>query len=188
LPIDYLDDDLLSYRIASRTARVSESYGSVQNYVVYMDKSGSMGSEIHYRSSPTQVEYVPKISFAAASALALAQQLRRLGARMTLKLFDTEVHDPVTDYAQLIDVLVKIKADSGTNISNVLLDALKYRDDKIIVVTDGIDQVSEDSVRNARSSGLDMTFVFIKTDNELIRRNFPCIHLREAEPEVLLRI
>jgi uncharacterized protein with von Willebrand factor type A (vWA) domain len=188
LPIDYLDDDLLAYRIASRTVRVSESYGSIQNYVVYLDKSGSMGSEIYYRSSPTQAEYVPKISFAAASALALAHQLRRLGARMTLKLFDTEVHDPIADYARLIDVLARIRADSGTNISNVLEDALRHRDDKIIVVTDGIDQVSEDSVRNARSSGLDITFVFIKTDNELIRRNFPCIHLREAEPEVLLRI
>jgi uncharacterized protein with von Willebrand factor type A (vWA) domain len=188
LPVDYLDDDLLSYRIASRTARVSESYGSVQNYVVYLDKSGSMGSTIQYRASPTQVEYVPKISFAAASALALAHQLRRLGARMTLKLFDTEVHDPVADYARLIDVLARIRADSGTNISNVLDDALGHRDDKIVVVTDGIDQVSEDSVRNARSCGLDVTFVFIETDNELIRRNFPCIHLREAEPEVLLRI
>jgi uncharacterized protein with von Willebrand factor type A (vWA) domain len=188
LPIDYLDDDLLAYRIASRTVRVSESYGSIQNYVVYLDKSGSMSSEIYYRSSPTQVEYVPKISFAAASALALAHQLRRLGARMTLKLFDVEVHDPITDFAQLIDVLVKIKADSGTNISNVLNDASKHRDDKVVVVTDGIDHVSEDSVRNAKSHGLDVTFVFIKTDNELLRHNFPCIHLREAEPEVLLRI
>jgi uncharacterized protein with von Willebrand factor type A (vWA) domain len=107
---------------------------------------------------------------------------------MTLKLFDTEVHDPIADYARLIDVLARVRADSGTNISNVLEDALRHRDDKIVVVTDGIDQVSEDSVRNARSSGLDITFVFIKTDNELIRRNFPCIHLREAEPEVLLRI
>jgi len=188
LPIDYLDDDLLAYRIASRTARVSETYGSIQNYVVYLDKSGSMGSTIQYRASPTQVEYVPKISFAAASALALAHQLRRLGGKMALKLFDVEVHDPITDYAQLIDVLVKIKADSGTSISKVLEDALRHRDDKIIVVTDGIDEVSEDSVRSARSSGLDVTFVFIKTDNELIRSNFPCIHLREAEPEVLLRI
>ena len=188
LPIDYLDDELLAYRIASRTVRVSESYGSVQNYVVYLDKSGSMGSTIQYRASPTQVEYVPKISFAAASALALAHQLRRLGAKMTLKFFDVEVHDPITDYAQLLDVLVKIRADSGTNISRVLDDALKHRDDKVVVVTDGIDKVSEDSVRNARSSGLDVTFVFIKTDNELLRSNFPCIHLREAEPEVLLRI
>jgi uncharacterized protein with von Willebrand factor type A (vWA) domain len=188
LPIDYLDDDLLAYRIASRTVRVSESYGSIQNYVVYLDKSGSMGSEIYYRSSPTQVEHVPKISFAAASALALAHQLRRLGARMTLKLFDTEVHDPIADYARLIDVLARIRADSGTNISNVLEDALRHRDDKIIVVTDGIDQVSDDSVRNAKAGGLDMTFVFIGTDNELLRSNFPCIHLREAEPEVLLRI
>jgi uncharacterized protein with von Willebrand factor type A (vWA) domain len=188
LPLDYLDDDLLAYKVASKTVRVSESYGSIQNYVVYLDKSGSMTEDIKYVSSPTQTEYVPKISFASASALALAQSLRKIGARMTLKLFDVEVHDPITDYVQLIDTLTKIKADSGTNISNVLEDAIKFRDEKIIVVTDGIDEVSEKSIKKAKSSNLDITFIFIKTDNSLLKKNFPCIYLKEAKPEVLLQI
>jgi len=188
LPMELLDDDLLTYKIASKTARVSESYGSVQNYVVYLDKSGSMSENILYHSTPTQTEYVPKISFAAASALALAQALRKVGAKMTLKLFDTEVHDPVTDYLQLIDTLMRIRADSGTNITNVLEDALKHRDERIIVITDGIDVVSEESVKKAKSANLDVTFVFIKTDNELLRKNFPCIHLKEARPSILLEI
>ncbi|MEM1696527.1 MAG: hypothetical protein QXQ90_08045 [Desulfurococcaceae archaeon] len=189
LPIEYLDDDLLSYRVASRTLRVTEQYGSVSNYVIYLDKSGSMSESIVYRESPTRVEYVPKISFAAASALALAYQLRRVGARMILKLFDTEVHDPIADFAQLIDVLLKIKADSGTNISNVLEDAVKnHRNEKIVVVTDGIDEVSEEAVRKAKSANLDITFVFIKTDNGLLRKNFRCIHLSEAKPSVLLEV
>jgi uncharacterized protein with von Willebrand factor type A (vWA) domain len=188
LPIDYLDDDLLTYKVASKTVRVSESYGSIQNYVVYLDKSGSMTGDIEYVSSPTQTEHVPKISFASASALALAQSLRKIGARMTLKLFDVEVHDPIIDYVQLIDTLTKIKADSGTNISNVLEDAIKFRDEKIIVVTDGIDEVSEESIKKAKSSNLDITFIFIKTDNSLLKKNFPCIYLKEAKPEVLLQI
>jgi uncharacterized protein with von Willebrand factor type A (vWA) domain len=188
LPIDYLDDDLLTYKVASKTVRVSESYGSIQNYVVYLDKSGSMTGDIEYVSSPTQTEHVPKISFASASALALAQSLRKIGAKMTLKLFDIEVHDPITDYVQLIDTLIKIKADSGTNISNVLEDAIKFRDEKIIVVTDGIDEVSEESIKKAKSSNLDITFIFIKTDNSLLKKNFPCIYLKEAKPEVLLQI
>jgi len=188
LPVELLDEDLLAYRIASRTVRVAERRGFIQDYVVYLDKSGSMASDIKYRFSPTQVEDVPKISFAAASALALAYKLRQAGARMTLKLFDVEVHDPITDFAQLIDTLMRIKADSGTNISRVLEDALNHRDAKIIVVTDGIDQVSDESVRGAKSAGLDVTFIFIKTDNELLRRNFRCVHIEEAKPAILLEV
>ncbi|MEM1697859.1 MAG: hypothetical protein QXG48_04320 [Thermofilaceae archaeon] len=189
LPVELLDEDLLAYRVASRTIRVAERRGFIQDYVVYLDKSGSMASDIKYRSSPTQVEDVPKISFAAASALALAYKLRQAGARMTLKLFDVEVHDPITDFSQLIDTLMRIKADSGTNISNVLEDAVKnHRDERIIVVTDGIDQVSEESVRRAKSAGLDVTFIFIKTDNELLRRNFRCVHIEEARPSILLEV
>ncbi|MEM4592451.1 MAG: hypothetical protein QW196_03535 [Sulfolobales archaeon] len=189
IPMEYLDDDLLTYKIASRTVRVSERYGSVSNYVVYLDKSGSMADTIVYRESPTRYEYVPKISFAAASALALAYKLKQLGARMTLKLFDVEVHDPISDFSQLIDTLLKIRADSGTNISNVLEDAVKHhRNDKVIVVTDGIDEVSEESVKQAKAANLDITFVFIKTDNALLRKNFRCIHLSEAKPSILLEV
>ncbi|MEM2845944.1 MAG: hypothetical protein QW152_07660 [Nitrososphaerota archaeon] len=189
LPFEYLDDDLLSYKIASRSVRVSERHGSIQNYVIYLDKSGSMSESIIYRSSPTQYEYVPKISFAAASALALAYQLRRVGGKMTLKLFDTEVHDAINDFSQLVDTLLKIRADSGTNINNVLEDAVKhYRDEKIVVVTDGIDEVSEESVKKAKSANLDITFIFIKTDNALLRKNFRCIYISEAKPSILLDV
>jgi hypothetical protein len=188
LPMEQLDEDLLAYKVASRTVRVSEQWGNISNYVVYLDKSGSMAENILYHSAPTQTEYVPKISFAAASALALAQALRNAGAKMTLKLFDTEVHDPVTDYVQLIDTLMRIRADSGTNITNVLEDAIKHRDERIIIITDGIDVVSEESVKKAKSANLDVTFVFIKTDNDLLRKNFPCVYLKEAKPSILLEI
>ncbi len=188
LPSELLDDDLLSYRIASRSVMVRERYGNIQNYIVYLDKSGSMADSIIYYTSPTQYEHVPKISFAAASALALASALKRVGARMTLKLFDVEVHDPITDYAQLLDILTRIEADSGTNISNVLEDATKHRDEKVIVVTDGIDMVSEEAVKKAKSSNLDITFIFIKTDNELLRKYFPCVKVEKARPSILLEV
>lgn len=188
LPFEHLDDDLLTYRIASRTVKVYERKGGVPDYVVYIDKSGSMAGGIGYRTSPTHVVDVPKISFAAATALALAQQLRRHGARLTLKTFDVEVHDPITNFRQLIDVLLRIRADSGTNISNVLYDALNHKNEKIIVITDGIDDVSEDAVRATKAANIDLTFVFIKTDNELLRRNFRCVRIEEAKPSILLEI
>ena len=187
---EYADDDIFEYKVASRTLRVSLQYGGIPDYVVYLDKSGSMAGGIKNYISPTHAEYVPKISFAAASALALAHQLKKVGSKLTLKLFDTEVHDPVTDsdFAQLIKVLMTIRADSGTSISNVLEDSLNYRDDRIIIITDGIDEVSEESVKKAKSANLDITVVFIQTDNELLRKNFKHIHLQEAKPNILLQI
>lgn len=131
---------------------------------------------------------MPKISFAAASALALASRLKRFGAKMTLKLFDVEVQDPITDFSQLIETLLKIRADSGTNITNVLEDALKYRNNRVIVVTDGIDEISEEAVKKTRSANIDITCFFIKTGNDLLEKNFPCIKIEEAKPDILLRI
>jgi hypothetical protein len=188
LPTELLDDDLLAYRLASRGALVRERYGGIPDYVVYLDKSGSMAGGIPYRSGPTQVEMVPKISFAAASALALAHRLRASGAKMTLKLFDTEVHDPIIGLPQLIDTLLRVEADSGTNLTRVLEDALNFRDDKIIIVSDGIDEVEEEAVKRAKAGNLDLHLVFIKTDNKLLRQSFPSTHLEEARPEVLLAI
>jgi len=189
LPIELMDDDLFSYKVASRSLRVSEQYGSVQDYVVYLDKSGSMSEDIIYRESPVSASRVPKISFAAASALALAHKLRQVGARMTLKLFDVEVHDPIQDFERLIDTLMHIKADSGTNLTKVLEDAVEHhRDERIVIVTDGIDEIDPEAVRRAKSTNLDLKCVFIKTDNELLRKNFPCIRLEEARPEILLTI
>jgi hypothetical protein len=190
VPFEWLDDDLLQYRIASRTVRVVENVGAVRDRVFYLDKSSSMGGEIVYRESPMQVKHVPKLSFAAALALAMAYNLRRLGAKAVVKLFDEKVHDPIVDLEEMIDVLLRIRWGKGTDINEVLYDALGYRgtDKRIVVITDGIDEVGEAYVKRAKSYNLDIIFVFVKTDNQLLRQNFPCIHLQEAQPQVMLRI
>jgi len=190
VPSEWLDDDLLQYRIASRTVRVVENVGAVRDRVFYLDKSNSMGGGIVYRESPTQVKHVPKLSFAAALALAMAYNLRRLGAKAVVKLFDEKVHDPIVDLEEMIDVLLRIRWGEGTDINEVLYDALSYRgtNKRIVVITDGIDEVGEAYVQKAKSYNLDIIFVFIKTDNQLLRQNFPCIHLQEARPQVMLRI
>lgn len=189
VPVDLVDDDIFAYRVASRSVRVRESYGGIPSHVIYLDKSGSMSYRIVYIPEPGRKEYVSKISFAAASAIALVTRLRSVGASATLKLFDTDVHDPVRDVVEMINVLLRVEADSGTNITNVLNDAVEnHKDSRVLVVTDGIDVVSEDAVKRARRVGLDVTFIFIDTDNELLRRNFRCVHLREAKPDILLTV
>ena len=189
LPLEYLDDDLLAYKIASRTLRVSEQYGGIQNYVVYIDKSGSMAQGIRYYTSPVTWESVPKISFATASALALAWRLRQVGAKMTLKFFDVEVHDPISDFKDILDALLRVRAGSGTNLEAVIEDAMNHHlDERVIMITDAIGYVPEDLAKRAKGRGLDLTCVFIKSENEVLRRYFNCVHLREAKPDILLKI
>jgi len=189
LPMELIDDDLFIYRVASKSLRVSEQYGSIQNYVIYLDKSGSMRNNIIYRESSVNITYVPKISFAVASAIALAYKLRQVGAKMTLKLFDVEVQDPIKNFRELIDTLLRIKADSGTNVTKVLEDAIEnHRNEKVVIVTDGIDEIDPEVVKKAKSLNLNLTCVFIKTDNRLLREHFPCNYLEEAKPDILLRI
>jgi len=187
IPSELLINDLFAYKFVTKKVLVREKYGGISDYVVYLDKSGSMAGSILYSTATTR-RAVPKISFAAASALALAGKLRRVGVKMTLKFFDTEVHDPITDFREIIDVLLRIKADSGTNLTRVLEDALKHRDDRVIIVSDGIDQVDEEAVKKAKRSNLSIHIVFIQTRNPLLERNFPHTFLSKAKPDVLLNL
>lgn len=187
LPIELIDDSIFEFKVSSRTLRVSEQYGSIRNYVVYLDKSGSMADSIPCKTI-SGVEYIPKISFAAASVLTLASKLKNIGAKLTLHFFDVDVHDPVSNFAQIIDLLLKIKADSGTNVSLVLENALKYRDEKIIIITDGIDVIDEDACKKAKAKSLDVSCVLIKTDNPLLKKYFNTVRVEDAKPEVILSL
>ena len=115
-------------------------------YVIFVDKSGSMAETLTGEPNSlgpgdsrlreflgTERLAVPKISLAAGLALAL---YRRYGA--TVYLFDTEV-DRV-DPRDVVNVLLTIKADGGTNIGEVMQEALRiYKPENIyIIISDGI--------------------------------------------------
>jgi uncharacterized protein with von Willebrand factor type A (vWA) domain len=164
VPQDMLDEDILNYKIASKTAHVRERYSSMNNYLIYLDKSGSMGGGIEFID-----DYVPKIAVAAASALGLARTVRMHGGTVTLKLFDTEVGDPITDMWELLKTLGGIQADGGTNITLVLEDVIqKGRDYKAVLVSDGIDSIDETVAKSC--SKMDLTSVLIQTSNDLLEK------------------
>lgn len=164
VPQDMLDEDLQNYKIASKTAHVRERYSSMNNYLIYLDKSGSMGGGIEFID-----DYVPKIAVAAASALGLARTVRMHGGTVTLKLFDTEVGDPITDMWELLKTLGGIQADGGTNITLVLEDVIqKGRDYKAVLVSDGIDSIDETVAKSC--SKMDLTSVLIQTSNDLLEK------------------
>ena len=179
-----MDDDLFAYKVATRQLLVDERHGGLPDYLIYVDKSGSMTGPIEDAKNPDM--YVPKISFVAALALAFEESLRKAGSRMTLKLFDVEVHDPIVKRMDLIKTLMSIEADNGTDITEVLEDAMTYRDEKVVVFTDGIDKVDEAAIQRARSH--DIHFVFIQTKSDQLDKAFRNVQIGKIDPSVLMRI
>jgi uncharacterized protein with von Willebrand factor type A (vWA) domain len=180
IPQDMLDEDLLDYKIASKTAHVRERYSSMNNYLVYLDKSGSMGGGIAFID-----DYAPKIAVAAASVIGMAKTIREHGGTLKLRLFDTELGEPITDMWELLKTLAGIQADGGTNITTCLEDVLKNgRDYKSVLVSDGIDSIDENVARQC--SKMDLTSVMIQTSNPLLEKYSHAIHIEKFSGDNIL--
>jgi uncharacterized protein with von Willebrand factor type A (vWA) domain len=139
----YVNKELLVYR-GSASPRVS----------LYIDKSGSMSEHL---------EGVPKISLAAGLGLAMLKKFDDT----KLFAFDTEVTE--VDKNKIVQTLLAIEADGGTNIAEVLQKIKEFDDRRTIhiIISDGIDEVSE-SVINSIPAELRRRIVFI-----LIEANAP---------------
>lgn len=181
VPSELVHDELLTYKLASRKVQVRQRYSGVNNYLVYLDKSGSMASSVRFEQ-----EHVPKIAFASACVIALASDLRHHGGKLILKLFDTEVHEEITDLLELIRVAAKIRADGGTNITNVLEDAIDYGDYRTVVVSDGIDDVDEQATMRAKLH--DVKCVLINTTNQTLENHLEVQHIEHFTGNFLLEV
>ncbi len=140
--------------------------------VVFIDKSGSMAEEMPGTS-------VPKISMATGLALALH---RKLDA--DIYLFDTEVEGPVPR-SRIVDTLLRIMADGGTCISEVLKKILETgrKDYVYIVISDGIDEVSDDIINELRKQGLlkNVRFIIVPPSWEASwLKNFRYVYARDV--------
>jgi len=133
----YVNRELLVYR-GSASPKV----------VLYIDKSGSMSNLL---------EGVPKISLAAGLGLAM---LKKFDDTKVL-MFDTEVTE--VDKNKVVQTLLTITADGGTNISLVLRKIREVDDRKSVhvVISDGIDEVSENVIPNELRKRI--VFILIET-------------------------
>lgn len=174
-------DEIQSYHLATRTAFVRERYSGVNEVVVYLDKSGSMGGTMAYEG-----QSVEKIAYSAACAFALSRELKSVGSKLTLKLFDTMVHGEITKPFDLLKTLTSIRADGGTNITKVLEDALNYDDKKVVLVSDGIDSIDEATA--SRASHLDFRCVLIGTSNDVLEKYFKVQHVDKLSKNFLMEI
>jgi uncharacterized protein with von Willebrand factor type A (vWA) domain len=109
-----------------------------------------------------------------------------MGGSLKLKLFDTDVHKEITDNFEILKAAASIKADGGTNITNVLEDALQYSDEQVILVSDGIDIVSEESARKA--SKIDMRCVLLQERSEILEKYLKVQHVEKLEGNFLMEV
>ena len=182
IPMELLNDDLLTYKIATRKVQVRERYSGLAKYLVYLDKSGSMASgRCRFND-----EYMPNISFASACVISMANHLRKNGGSLLLKMFDTDVHEEIGDFWELVETAAAVRADGGTDITKVLEDSLDYTDYKVVVVSDGIDSIDEQMV--SRAQGKDVSFILLNTENKLIEENFETQKVTEFKGNFLLEV
>lgn len=181
IPMEHLyDPDLHSYRVVSRKAQVIERYASMNKYLVYMDKSGSMSGGIGFGNMQ-----VSKLAGACACALGLANSLRMNGGEMTLKLFDVEVQDPVTDMWDILKTLAKVDADSGTNVTKVLEDIRAHgRDYKSVIISDGIDSIEEGAARAVKD--MDVNSVLIRETNPVLEKYTKVTEIKKFDGDNIL--
>jgi len=145
--------------------------------VVFVDKSGSMAEGLY---DPRIQVSVPKISVAAGLALALY-----LKYSADIYLFDTEVEGPVSR-SRVVDLLLRIRADGGTRIAEVLQKILEIgkKDYIYIVITDGIDNVSSDVIKQLDAAGLkqNVRFILVPPSWEApwLRNNFKYVYARDV--------
>jgi len=137
---------LFSMRFVNKELLVYRGSASPKAYL-YIDKSGSMSEHL---------EGVPKISLAAGLGLAM---LKKFDDTKVFE-FDTEVTE--VDRNKMMQTLLTIAADGGTNIAEVLQRIKEIDDRKTIhiIISDGVDEVSE-SVINSIPSEVRRRIVFI---------------------------
>jgi len=136
---------LLALKIAQKQLMVYQRSASVKP-VVFVDKSGSMaGSLTNWRGE----EIAPKISIASGLALALHKKLDA-----DIYLFDTEIEK--VNPARIVDVLLKIRADGGTDVDPVLEEIVRLGKQEYIyiIISDGITEASEEVLKRFEESGL----------------------------------
>jgi uncharacterized protein with von Willebrand factor type A (vWA) domain len=139
---------LLALKIAQKQLMTYQHAASVKP-VVFVDKSGSMAENFRPREKESVDFNVPKISVAAGLALAL---YRKLNA--DVYLFDTEIER--VNPSKVVEVLLKIEADGGTDIDPVLEEVVKLGKQEYLylIISDGITEASEGVLEKFRESGL----------------------------------
>jgi hypothetical protein len=138
---------LLATKIVQKQLMTYQRSASLK-LIVFVDKSGSMAERFDLCEGDS-IENPMKISVAAGLALAL---YRKLNANVYL--FDTELEK--VDPSKIIEVLLKIEANGGTDIDPVLSEIVHTgkQEHAYIIISDGITEASSSVLEEFKGSGL----------------------------------
>lgn len=131
----------------------------MNDYLVYLDVSASM----NWGAFQVDGMNVPNISYAAGCVIAMTMHLAKNGAKLTLKPFGSTVYEEINDKIEIIKTCLKLQANDGTNLQKVFEDSFQYRDRKIVIISDGIDNIQDEAVlkRVARN---DVSAILLNTE------------------------
>jgi len=134
-------------------------------FYLLIDKSGSMVGE--------------KTVWARSVAMALYRMSMTKKRRYFLRFFDTRVYPqdhPLNDPEEIVDAILKVKSNGGTDITNAISTALRDLTEKglsdftntIVIITDGEDVV-QDLSKELRRANATLVSVMIQGDNETLK-------------------
>jgi len=178
-----VDEDLFLYRLLQGQLLLYSKYIEESSGPVYVlvDKSGSMEGE--------------KIKWAKILILALLNKSLKEKREFYIRFFDSQPHGlrylskkpKMKDVTSLFEYIARMKNAGGTDISRALVTALRDLIEKriqhasIVLVTDGIDRITERTLREAlKKTSSRLITVMIKGDNESLKR-ISTIYLKAVE-------
>ena len=131
-------------------------------YYILIDKSGSMHGE--------------KTIWARSVALAIYRMANVKRRKYFLRFFDKKTHQLLSDPHEVVDAILKVKSNGGTDITNALRTAINDLIERglsdltntIVVITDGEDVV-EDLSRDLKRANASLISVMIQGDNETLK-------------------
>jgi len=161
-----LPDELFLKKLAGEGFLTKEKLSVTEGaYYILIDKSGSMHGE--------------KTIWARSVAIALYRLAKVKKRKYFLRFFDKRVYPkdgPIEQPEEIVDAILKVKSNGGTDITNALLTAIKDIKERglskylntIIIITDGEDVV-QDLSKELKKANASLVSVMIQGDNETLR-------------------
>ena len=120
-----------------------------------------------------------KTIWARSVAMALYRMSKTKKRRYFLRFFDTRVYppdSPIKDPEEIVDAILKVKSNGGTDITNAISTALRDLIERslsdytntIIIITDGEDVV-QDLSKELKRANASLISVMIQGDNETLK-------------------
>ncbi|HIP58195.1 MAG TPA: VWA domain-containing protein [Archaeoglobus profundus] len=161
-----LPDELFLKKLAGEGFLAKEKLSVTEGaYYILIDKSGSMHGE--------------KTIWARSVAIALYRLAKVKKRKYFLRFFDKRVYPkdgPIEQSEEIVDAILKVKSNGGTDITNALLTAIKDIKERglskflntIVIITDGEDVV-QDLSKELKKANASLVSVMIQGDNETLK-------------------